>query len=112
VFRQLTEKKLSFDINNGLQHLARLTEPHELQLLSTLSRYKEVIVTAAMQHEPHQLTNYLRDVATDFHSYYNSHQFLVEDSDLRQARLTLIQATRQILANGLHLIGVSTPDSM
>jgi len=112
VFRQMPEKKLSFDLQSGLNYLSQLTEPQELQLLGTLNRYKEVIMLAATQYEPHQLTNYLKDLATDFHSYYNSHQFLVEDVNLRNARLALIDATRQVLANGLQLLGISTPESM
>jgi arginyl-tRNA synthetase len=112
VHRQLAEKNWQYDSADGRAHLSRLTEPHELQLMGTLSRYNEVIINAAQQLEPHLLTNYLRELANDFHSYYNSHQFLVDDEDLRNARLTLIGATRQILANGLKLIGVSTPESM
>jgi arginyl-tRNA synthetase len=112
VFRQLAEKNLSYDQAEGLQHLARLTEPHELQILATMSRYSDTILNAARQYEPHLLTNYLRDLANDFHGYYNSHQFLVEDKALRAARLTLIAAARQVLVNGLTLLGVSTPESM
>jgi arginyl-tRNA synthetase len=112
VLRQLAEKKFTYDQANGLAELALLTEPHELQLLTTLGRYQEVLISAATQHEPHQLTNYLRELATDFHTYYNSHQFLVEDANLRNARLTLIGAVRQVLANGLELLGISTPESM
>lgn len=67
---------------------------------------------AGSNHEPHQLAHYLRELANDFHTYYNAHQFLVEDGALRNARLNLIQATRQVLANGLGLLGVSAPDSM
>ena len=65
-----------------------------------------------MTHEPHQLAYYLRELAADFHLYYNTHTFLVEDGALRDARLNLIDATRQVLANGLGLLGVSAPESM
>lgn len=112
VFRQLTEKQFVYSQAEGLKHLALLTEPHEAQLLSTLSRYGDMLVSAAQQHEPHILTNYLRDLANDFHSYYNSQQFLVTEDALRNARLALIFATRQVLANGLKLLGISQPDSM
>jgi arginyl-tRNA synthetase len=112
VLRQLTEKGLAYQQEVGLAHLTLLTEEHELQMLSTLGRYCDMIVVAAQQHEPHLLTNYLRELATDFHAYYNSHQFLVDDDKLRNARLTLILAARQILVNGLKLLGVSTPESM
>lgn len=112
VLRQMREKQMLFDLNLGLANVERLLEVHELQLLSTLSRYADVIKNAAIYYEPHILTNYLRDLANDFHVYYNSHQFLVDDDALRNARLALILATQQIIANGLTLLGVSAPDSM
>lgn len=112
VFRQLPEKHMSYDQDKGLKNLALLTEANELQLIGTLARYNDMILSAAKQHEPHILTNYMRDLANDFHSYYNNHQFLVEDEKLRLARLTLIAATRQVLINGLKLLGVSTPERM
>ncbi len=112
VFRQLLDKNLSFDMENGLKHLTLLQEPEELQLTQTLSHYEDVIRNAGMQYEPHILTNYLRDLATDFHSYYNKQQFIVEENTLRDARLTLILATRQVLQNGLKLLGVNAPQSM
>ena len=112
VFRQLAEKNLTYDQTAGLQNLNLLTEVHELQLLSTLNKYSEMLVNAAKQYEPQFLTNYLRELATDFHTYYNAHQFLVEDKAMRDARLTLISAARQILKNGLILLGVSTPETM
>jgi arginyl-tRNA synthetase len=112
VLRQLAEKGLTYQQSQGLTHLTHLTEEQELQILGTLGRYCDMIISAAKQHEPHILANYLRELATDFHAYYNSHQFLVDDEALRNARLTLILATRQVLANGLKLLGVSTPESM
>jgi arginyl-tRNA synthetase len=112
VFRQLLEKGLRHDPAEGQAQLARLTEDHELELMINLSRYPEVIEAAAVNHEPHLLTHYLRELANDFHTYYNAHTFLVEDSTVRNARLELIDATRQIIANGLGLLGVSAPDSM
>jgi arginyl-tRNA synthetase len=112
VMRQLAEKGFAYDEKLGLAHLNLLQAPQELQLLACLARYNEVIITAATQYEPHQLTNYLRELAMDFHTYYNSQQFLVEDANLRNARLALTRATRQILANGLTLLGISTPETM
>jgi arginyl-tRNA synthetase len=112
VFKQLAERNLSYDEANGLSHLSLLSQPHERQLLNTISRYPDMIVNAALHYEPHQLTNYLRDLAADFHAYYNSHQFLVEDTGLRNARLALVTATRQTLLNGFNLLGISAPESM
>ena len=95
-----------------MQNLELLTEGHELELLKQLSRYPEVVEMAAMNEEPHQLTHYLRDLANDFHSYYNKSQFLVDDEQLRDARIKLILAVREVLRNGLNLIGVSAPEQM
>jgi len=85
---------------------------HERALLRTLSRYPEVVGSAASELEPHQLAHYLRDLANDLHTYYNAHQFLVDDASLRAARLALVSATRQVLANGLAILGVSAPAEM
>jgi arginyl-tRNA synthetase len=112
VFRQLAEKQLDYDEHLGLQHLNVLTEQHEVDLLNALSKYPEVVEAAGLKHEPHQLAHYLRELANAFHTYYNAHQFIVDDDKLRNARLTLIRATKQVLANGLGLLGVSAPDSM
>ncbi len=112
VFKQLAERQLQFDEANGLKHLDLLTEPQERELLNTLSRYPEMIINAALHYEPHQLTHYLRDLAADFHAYYNSHQFIVEDVGLRDARMALVMAVRQVLLNGFNLLGISAPESM
>jgi arginyl-tRNA synthetase len=112
VLRQLVEKGLPRDINAGMGALDRLIEDHESKLLTTLSRYPELLERAALNHEPHQLILYLRELANDFHTYYNAHQFLVDDANLRDARLNLIDAVKQVLANGLHLLRINTPESM
>ena len=112
VFRQLAEKGYSWDRAAGSAGLAGLTEDHELALMINLSRYPEILESAAINHEPHQLTHYLRELANDFHTYYNAHIFLVDDATVRNARLNLIEATRQVIANGLGLLGVSAPDTM
>ena len=112
VFRQLVEKSLTRDIQSGMDHLPLLAEEHEVSLLSALERYPEILERAALTHEPHQLILYLRELANDFHTYYNAHQFLVEDDKLRNARLNLISAVRQVLANGLKLLNINAPESM
>jgi arginyl-tRNA synthetase len=112
VFRQLADKSLTHDLAHGGRSLAALTEPQEKTLLTTLSRYPEVIVLGANNRAPQHLVHYLRDLANDFHSYYNAHAFIVDDARLRDARLTLIAATRTVLANGLGILGVTAPDKM
>ena len=71
-----------------------------------------LVEAAAINHEPHQIAHFLRDLANEFHTYYNAEQFLVEDAPLRDARIKLILATREVLRNGLNLIGVSAPEEM
>lgn len=112
VLRQATEKKMSWDEAKGLTTLDKLSQSQEIDLLMVLNRYAEMVLSAALNYEPHIVAHYLRDVAQAFHAYYNAHAFLVEDEILRNARMALILATRQILANGLHLLGVSAPETM
>ena len=112
VLRQLEEKGFTRNIALGMDNLALLTEEHEIALLGTLARYPEVLEKAALQYEPHQLIHYLRDVAHEFHTYYNAHQFLVEEAAIRDARLNLVCAIKQVLANGLGLLNINTPESM
>lgn len=112
VLRQLQERGLSWNEEEGLAHLDLLVEPQEIALISLITRYSEVIEASAKLCEPHQLAYYLRDLANGLHSYYNAVQLLCEQKLLRSARLCLLKAVRQILRNGLQLIGVSTPESM
>ena len=112
VLRQGAEKGIDMDVSEGLTNLDHLTEDHEQALLKDLSRYPEIVENSALNEEPHQLVHYLRELANDLHTYYNAHQFLVDESALRDARLKLILATRQVLRNGLNLLGVSAPESM
>ena len=112
VFRQMKEKGFAHDPANGDRNLARLTEPHERALIERLARYPEVLEAAATAHEPHQVAYYLRELAYDFHTYYGAHTFLVDDAAVRDARLNLIVAARQVIANGLKLLGVSAPETM
>jgi len=96
----------------GMTNLTLLTEEHETNLLGTLARYPETLERAALQYEPHQLIQYLRELATEFHTYYNAHQFLVDDAKIRNARLNLICAVKQVLANGLDLLNINAPEAM
>ncbi|OQX45924.1 MAG: arginine--tRNA ligase, partial [Candidatus Sedimenticola endophacoides] len=100
VLAQAAEKALPVEPSPGMENLERLTEEHEQALLKSLARYPEVVEYAALNEEPHQLTHYLRELANEFHTYYNAHQFLVDDGALRDARIKLILAVRQVLRNG------------
>lgn len=113
VFRLLQEKGLTWEHNSAT--LSRLdSDGREQALLLKLSRYPEVIETAAQAYEPHQLTYYLLDLAQNFHTFYDNkqHKVLIEEEELRNARLSLIAAVQQVLRNGLTIIGVSAPEVM
>ena len=112
VLAKLAANNGHYDQAQGLANLTRLNSDHEQAVLTELARYPEVIAVAAMNYDPHLLVQYLRDLANAFHSYYNEHQILVDDTVLRDARLTLSQAVRQVVANGLGLLGVSAPEAM
>ncbi|MCZ6804496.1 MAG: arginine--tRNA ligase [Proteobacteria bacterium] len=112
VFRQMPEKGYNYNQTEALSDLSLLIEPHEINLLATLARYPDVIENAAQTYEPHQLAYFLKDLANDFHTYYNANQFLVENDAIRNARLSLIDATKQVIQNGLSLLGVSSPEVM
>jgi arginyl-tRNA synthetase len=112
VFRQLQERGLSWDQQQGEANLEKLTESHEEALLTMLARYPEVIQLAAVNYTPHTLAHYLMDLARDLHSYYNAHHFIIDDVELSQARLTLIKAVQHVIKNGLAVMGVSAPDQM
>jgi arginyl-tRNA synthetase len=112
VFGQLQEKGWSWSRAEAPSTLARLVEDHERGLMATLGRYPEVVETAAANRAPQNIVHYLRELAQDFHTWYNAHTFLVEDETLRSARLALAEAVRQVLANGLAVVGVSAPESM
>jgi arginyl-tRNA synthetase len=112
VLRQLKERGLLWDKAMGLQNIDLLEKQHETVLISLICRYPEIIESAAFGCEPHQLAYYLRDLANGLHSYYNAVQLLCEQEQLRCARLCLLEAIRQVLNNGLNLLGVSAPESM
>jgi arginyl-tRNA synthetase len=112
VLRQLEGKQLTHNPDNGNANLGLLTEIHETELMTMLGRYPEVVQAAATAIEPHQITAYLRELANAFHTYYNAQQFLVDDAALRDARLNLVVATRQVMRNGLALIDVTAPEAM
>jgi arginyl-tRNA synthetase len=112
VMGKLAEAGIDWNAAEAVANLGLLVEESEKALLRRLDRYPEVVSNAALRCEPHNLATYLRDLAGDFHSWYNAHKMLVEEAELRSARLALSQAVRQVLANGLGLLGVSAPESM
>jgi arginyl-tRNA synthetase len=111
VLKQLADRDLTWEFDKNT-NWSLLNNPHEMDLLQCLARYPEVIEVAAANYEPHQVVYYLRELAQTFHTYYNEHKFIVEDIALRQARLSVVMAVRQVLQNGLMILGVSAPEVM
>ncbi|WP_266184137.1 arginine--tRNA ligase [Dyella humicola] len=113
VLEELAERGLpAVDTLAGIKQLARLDSEHEQALLTELSRYPEVVDAAAGNLEPHLIAQYLRELAGALHSYYHEHKWIVDDAELRNARITLAVTTRQVIRNGLDLLGLSAPEKM
>jgi len=102
----------SYSTGAGLASLERLSLEAEADLARKLGQYPELLQKAARNQAPQQLSNYLKELAADFHAYYNDNKMLIDDEGLRNARLTLSVAVRQVLADGLQLLGVSAPERM
>ena len=96
----------------GQADVSELESDYERALLQHLIDYPHVIESAAEDLAPHLIAFYLKDLAADFHSYYNASRFLVEEEGIKQARLALIAAVAQVMRNGLVLLGVSAPEKM
>jgi len=112
VMRQAEEKNIAYDQKLGLESLNLLLEPQEKNCICLLAKYPDTLHTAAIKHDPHLLVTYLRELANAFHSYYNAHQFLVTHLETRCARLALVNAIRQVMVNGLELLGITAPEIM
>jgi arginyl-tRNA synthetase len=114
VLQQAGERGLAVPDAAAVQaaDLAPLVGAREQTLLNRLAAYPEVLAAAAEELAPHQLAYYLKDLAADFHGYYNAERVLVDEPEVRTARLALLLATRQVLRNGLQLLGVSAPEKM
>ena len=112
VFRKLPAQKIAAPFDDGMPNYDLLTEKSELNLMKSLLRFPEVVEVSAENFEPHLLAYYLRELATEFHAYYNAHPFLASEDSLRRSRLGLVDAVRQVIANGLALLGVSAPQKM
>lgn len=97
---------------SSISDLSILTEDNERALLVLLSRYPEIVELASVNRAPQNIVHYLRSLSADFHSYYNAHKMLVDDRKLRNARISLALGIRQVLYNGLTLLGVNAPDRM
>jgi arginyl-tRNA synthetase len=112
VMKQADARGYEYDREEGLANIAFLVGENEQALLKSVTRYPEALELAATNRAPHALAHYLRDLANNFHTYYNAEQFIVPDAKMRNARLALVEATQQVIRNGLTLSGVSSPETM
>jgi arginyl-tRNA synthetase len=112
LINRLAKENMAWDSAMGLKQLEKLKEAAEITLMQQIALYPEVLANAASNHEPHQIAHYLKDLAGNFHSYYNAHRMVIDDVPLRNARMCLCMAARQVMANGLDLLGVDAPEHM
>lgn len=110
IFRQAKENKMPYKFNN--ENLNLLTEESELNIIKKLSSYPDVIISSTEKYEPHLLTNYMRELAQEIHSYYNKYQILITDDKLRNARLALIESAKYVFKNSSKIIGINMPEKM
>ncbi len=112
VFNELAARGYAYDQEAGLAALGNLPETGVEDLAKRLAAWPETVAAAARNRAPQQVSNYLRELAQEFHTYYNGNKMLVDDASLRNGRLTLALAVKQVIANGLGLLGVSAPERM
>lgn len=112
VLKKLAEQGHSYDQSLGLEALGSLNLDAERELMTQLRKYPDVVKNAGVSLEPASIATYLKDLAGLFHSYYNSNKMLIDDAQVRNARLVLSRAVAQVIANGLDLLGVSAPEQM
>jgi arginyl-tRNA synthetase len=110
--RELGERGLEYDQEAGLAALTDLPEAAAEDLAKRLASWPEAVAVAARTRAPHQLTYALKDLAQEFHGWYNGNKVLVDESNIRNGRLTLALAVKNVIANGLALLGVSAPEKM
>ena len=109
---RMLEKATDFDRTQARTHAQRLTLSAESDILAKLAAYPEIVIRAAHAYEPHQIGNYLKELAALFHGWYNENKVLSDDAELTQARLLLAISVQQVLKNGLTMLGVSAPEAM
>ena len=105
-FLDENDSKFNFDKHK----LNLLNKDEELNIMKKLSSYPDIIINSAKKFEPHLLTNYMKELAQEVHSYYNKYQVLVDDKDLRNARLSLMQATKHVFENSGKIVGITMPE--
>jgi arginyl-tRNA synthetase len=109
---KLAQQDIDYHQEQALAHLTMLDNDNEKAVLKQLASYCEVVRNACASSEPHLIANFLRELAAEYHGFYNNHKVIIDDPALRNARLALSLAVRQVIRNGLALLGVSAPEQM
>ena len=112
LFQKLNVEKKSYKERIAIENLNNLNDGLEIEMMKILSQYSEVIAKSAKNYEPHLICYYLRELASSFHSYYNNQKILVENPRELQPKLFMLFAIRQVIFNGLTILGISSPTSM
>ena len=112
LFQKLNVEKKSYKEKIAIENLNNLNDGLEIEMMKILSQYSEVIAKSAKNYEPHLICYYLRELASSFHSYYNNQKILVENQRELQPKLFMLFAIRQVIFNGLTILGISSPTSM
>ena len=112
LLEKLKQNNIDFELQMSLEKTELLNSEKEQLLITHLTTYSDIIEKAAQQYEPHQLVYFLKELATSFHTWYDTHRILDAENELKDARLCLCLAIKQVINNGLTLLGVSAPESM
>ena len=106
--------KVKYDLEEDHKsvNLSLLTNEKEIEVQKHLTSFPSLIEKAAKSNDPHLICYYLKDLASLFHSYYNSEKFIIEDDNLMSARMFLLKGIKQVIFNGLEILGVSSPEAM
>ena len=112
MIREIEKKGYKSNRGLGIKNIGSLDSKHESELISMLQKYPEIIKKSADQRAVNKLSNYLKEIAQLFHSYYASQKFVIEDNEMRNARIILLRCVSIVIQDGLSLLGVSSPSKM
>lgn len=110
--KELKNRGMKFDLKEGIDNLDLLENKSELEIVSSLEDYKIIIEQCCKNYEVHPICFYLRDLASKFHSYYNSETIIDEDQKLRNAKFTLLLAIKKTIKSGMNVLVIETPEKM
>ena len=112
VIKEIEKKGYKHDYALGIKNIGSLDSKHESELISMLQKYPDTIKNSAEQRAVNKLSNYLKDIAQLFHSYYGAQKFIIDNHETRNARIILLRCVSIVIKDGLSLLGVSSPSKM